>query len=166
MKSIHFTIAGLASFLAVTSHAAEFESMKSALENALGKPTKVFKKKYAVGGTEYDLYYSKDDKGNPTKFASVQTAVFKPDCTHTWVIGMSAKPEITVDEIRVVEMKCVKATEPARKESFLSQFKGKKVADIKSLDKSIDPVATATYTGIYTTDAVKRSLELASQFKP
>jgi hypothetical protein len=150
----------------LTAMATEFEPLQKALTAALGTD-KAFKKKYSVEGKDYDLFYSKDAKGNALKFASIQKAIYAPDCTHTWVVAMKAQPKVEVTEVRVVEMSCKHAF-PAKSKSFLSQYEGKKVADAKTLDKSISlaSVATATYTGIYTTDAVKRSLLLADQFKP
>jgi hypothetical protein len=154
----------LVSLVAPAAHAVEFEPLKTALEKSLGKGT-VFKKQYKVDGTNYDLFYSKAPDGKPLKFASVQKALYKPDCTHTWVIEMKAAPAVEVQKVHVVEMKCKHAF-PAKENSFLSQYEGKKIADAKGLDKSISTVATATYTATYTTDAVVRSLKLASQFKP
>ena len=149
--------------LSSLAKATEFESLKTALETTLGKGAKIVKKKLPLDGKDYDVYYTKDKDGKALKLASVQTALYMPDCTHTWVIGMVVKnKEIEVEQVRVLEMKCKHAF-PAKEKDFLSQYEGKKVSDLKTLDKKINTVATATYTALYTTDAVKRSLNLASK---
>lgn len=172
-KKLQSTLAlGIVSLAPSAAQATEFESLKSALENALGiKGQKnktlatIYKKTYTLGKLKHDLYYTKDAKGNAVRFATVQKDLYKPDCTHTWVIGMKVKPAVEVEQVRVVEMKCKHAF-PAKERSFLSQFEGKKIADAKTLDRDVGTVATATYTATYTTQAVIRALKLASQFRP
>jgi hypothetical protein len=149
-------------FLPLLAHATQFEPKETAIAAALGT-TKAFKKKFSLDGKDYDLFYSKDAAGNPLKFASVQTGIYAPDCTHTWVMGLDAKTK-KIEKIHVVEMKCPHAF-PAKSESFLSQYDGKGPADLKTLDSSVTTIAKATGSAVLTTDAVKRSIRLAEMFK-
>jgi hypothetical protein len=161
------TILAVSAILPKLSYGTEYKPLTTALKEALGNPKQIFKKPGKADGQTYDLYYSKDEKGNPKKFASVQKALYETSCTHTWVIGLDASPAIKVDKIYVVEMSCADNTKSARSNSFLSQFEGKKVSDVKELDKQISAgsAAQSTYTGEYTITAVKRTLILASEFK-
>jgi hypothetical protein len=141
--------------------ATEFEKMGSAIANALGTK-KAFQRKLDVAGKETTVFFNKSDSGQPTKLAVVQKAVYEPDCTHTWVIGMNAASR-TVDQIRVVEMKCPHAF-PTNKANFLDQYKGKGPADMKKLKGEVSTIAKATATSNLTTDAVLRSIAAASLF--
>lgn len=142
--------------------ATEFEPLAKAIAAELGT-TQAFKKKYTLEGKEWEIFYSKGTDQKPLKLAAVQKGIFEPDCTHTWVVGMSANP-IEVKNVRVVEMSCPHAF-PTKTQSFLSQYEGKKESDLKTLDQSIVTVAKATGSAVLTTDAVKRSIRLAGMLK-
>ncbi len=143
-----------------TIQASEFEKQGSSLAKALGTK-KVFQKSVTVDGKKETVYYAKGEDGKATKMAVVQKGLYKPDCTHTWVIGMTA--DAKVDQIRVVEMKCPHAF-PTNKAFFLDQYKGKGSADIAKLKDGITTVAKATATSNLTTDAVVSSIKDAVEF--
>ena len=137
--------------------ATEFESLKTALTKALGT-SKAFQQK--VG--KDTVYYSKGADGSPKNLAVVKKALYKPDCTHTWVIGLSTADQ-TVQQIRVVEMKCPHAF-PTNKAFFLDQYKGKGPGDVAKLKDSVTTVAKATATSNFTTDAVVEAINDAASF--
>jgi len=147
-----------------TVQASEFESLKTALSKALGTE-KAFQKKVTVEGKTETVYYAKGEDGKATKLAIVQKGLYKPDCTHTWVVGLDAASS-TIDQVRVVEMKCPHAF-PTNKAFFLDQYKGKGPADVAALKdkKNTNIVAKATYTAYLTTDAVVSSINDAVEFK-
>ncbi len=139
------------------AQSSEFMPLKTALSKALGT-TKAFQKKI---GTD-NVYYAKDSAGKPTKLAIVQKGLYKPDCTHTWVIGMNAN-DSTVDQVLVVEMKCPHAF-PTNKAFYLDQYKGKGPADVANLKSQVTTVAKATATSNLTTDAVVTAINDAVAF--
>lgn len=161
MKSKH-SMTYLSLLIPVSGLATEFEPLQKAISNELGT-TQAFRKKYTLDGKEWEIYYSKGSDQKPLRLAAVQKGLYEPDCTHTWVIGMKANP-IEVTNIRVVEMKCPHAF-PTKSQSFLSQYVGKKEADLSTLDQSITTVAKATGSAVLTTDAVKRSIRIAGMLK-
>ena len=114
------------------SEGVQFEKLGSAIASVLGT-TKASKKTVSVRGEKTDVYYSKKGAA-PSAFAVVQTGLYPPDCTHTWVVGLDAKKRIS--KIRVVEMSCSHA-HPTRENSFLNQFVGKGVADARVV-RSVD----------------------------
>jgi hypothetical protein len=69
-----------------------------------------------------------------------------------------------VTEVLPVEMACPHAY-PTKESSFLSQFKGKAIADADKLDKNIDVVAKATGTSKLAIEAVKKSLKGAKELQ-
>ncbi|MGZ3694532.1 MAG: FMN-binding protein [Bdellovibrionota bacterium] len=109
------------------------------------------------------VYYSKGSDGKAAKFAFVQEGLYPPNCTHTWIVGVDAASG-KVTEVRPVEMSCPHAF-PTKEVSFLSQFKGKAIADADKLDKEIDVVAKATGTSKLAIEAVKKSLKSAQSLK-
>lgn len=158
-----FRHAALAALLlwAIDARAVEFEKLGAALAKALGTK-QVFKTSAAVDGEDVTVYYAKGDGGKPRKYAVVSKETYEPNCTHTWVVGLTSAAK--VDDIRVVEMGCPHAF-PARKASFLDQYKGKGPADVKSLKGDITTIAKATGSCELTTKAVSRSIVAAAKAK-
>ena len=115
--------------------------------------------KVKVDGENIQVFYNKETK---KKFAVVGTGLYEPDCTHTWVIALNDKVEVT--EIRVVEMKCPHAF-PTKKASFLNQYKGKGIKDVGKLDSQISTVAKATGSAVLTTKAVKKAIKAVQAAK-
>lgn len=122
-----------------------------------------FQKKVTVDGKEQTLFYSKGSDGKAAKYAFVQEGLYPPNCNHTWIVGIDAKSG-TVTELRPIDMSCPHAL-PTKEVSFLSQFKGKAIADADKLDKEIDVVAKATGTSKLAIEAVKISLKGAKELK-
>ena len=122
-----------------------------------------FQKKVTVDGKEQTLFYSKGSDGKAAKYAFVQEGLYPPNCTHTWIVGIDAKAG-TVTELRPIDMACPHAF-PTKEVSFLSQFKGKAIADADKLDKQIDVVAKATGSSKLAIEAVKISLKGAKELK-
>jgi len=138
-----------------SSSAVEFEKLGSAIIKVLGTK-QAMQEKVKMGKNEYDVFFTPDKK----RYAVIQNGTYPPNCTHTWVIALDKKAK--VKDIRVIEMSCPHAF-PTKQASFLSQYKGKSKADLKSLDSSISTVAKATGSSKLTTDAVKRSIKIVSQ---
>lgn len=139
----------------------EFEKLGSAVEKALGT-TKAFQKKVSLKGVSTDVFYSKDASGKPKKFAVVQKGIYEPNCTHTWVVGLSNTAE--VEQVRVVEMSCSHAF-PTKEDSYLGQYKGKGPADVSKLKGEVHTVAKATGSSDLTTDAVLTSITVVDKLK-
>src|SRR6185295_1423125 len=102
--------------------AVDFEPMGKAVAALLGT-TKAFKKNIRIDADAVDIFYSKGASGKAEQFAFIQKGIYEPDCTHTWVVGVSAKTG-KITGIRVIEMSCPHAY-PTRAASFLDLFKGK-----------------------------------------
>lgn len=139
----------------------EFEKLGAAVASAL-KTTKAFKANTRVGGEDTTVFYSKGANGKANRYAVVQKGIYKPSCTHTWVVGLTGDGR--VDDIRVVEMSCTHA-HPTRKPSFLAQFKGKGPATVRELASNLQVVAKATGTSELTRDAVVRSIQAVQNLK-
>lgn len=153
------TLLCLLVFQLSTARGQEFEKKGSAISKALGGTKQAYPKKVKVDGADITAYVNADPKkGKPSKIAVVQEALYAPDCTHTWVIGLDGSAK--VEQIRVVEMKCHHAF-PTNKPSFLDQFKGKGPAEVDSLKDSVTTIAKATGTCNLTTDAVIKSIKIA-----
>lgn len=142
--------------------AVQFQPKGKAIADVLGTKD-AFQKKVTVDGKELTAFYSKDSAGKAAKFAFVQEGLYPPNCTHTWIVGVE-NGSGKVTEVRPVEMSCPHAF-PTKEVSFLSQFKGKAIADADKLDKSIDSVAKATGSSKLTIEAVKLSLKGAKELK-
>jgi hypothetical protein len=143
------------------AYAVEFEKMGTAVAGAL-KVTKASKASTTVDGKPVNAFYAKDGAGKPSRFAVVQQRIYPPNCTHTWVIGLDASAK--VDDIHVVEMGCTHAY-PTKEKSFLQQFYGKSLADVKSLKGNVQTVAKATGTSELTADAVITAITAVGQLK-
>ncbi len=136
------------------AQAVQFEPKGKAIADILGTKQAFTKK---VGSDT--VFYAKGANGKATKFAFVQEGLYKPNCTHTWVVGIDA-PTGTVTDIKTVEMSCPHAF-PTKEDSFVGQFRGKAIADADKLDKDISVVAKATGSSKLMIDAVKKSLKVA-----
>ncbi len=136
---------------------AEFEKLGTAVEKALGT-SKAMKKTVKFKGKETTVFYVKGG----SKVAVLQTGLYEPNCTHTWVVGLNGQAQ--VEQVRVVEMKCPHAF-PAKEESFLGQYKGKGPADAGSLKGSVNTIAKATGSCDLTSDAVVTSITVADKLK-
>lgn len=134
------------------AQATEFEKLGDAIAGALGT-SQAFSRKLGSA----TVFFSKDAKGQPARYAFVEKGLYEPSCTHTWVIGVDAKTS-AVSAVRVVEMSCPHAF-PTRAASFLDQFLGKGPKDVATLDASIDTIAKATGSSKLTTAAVIRVLK-------
>lgn len=142
--------------------AVELEPLGKAVGAVLGT-TKAFKKSIGGPGGAKDVFYAKDAKGKASKVAFVEKGLYPPNCTHTWVIGLDVATG-KVTEVRATEMACPHAF-PTKTASFLSQYQGKGVTDVATLDSKIDTVAKATGSAKLTTEAVKRSIMALNQSK-
>jgi len=162
-KSLSLTLCSLSSLLAtlLPAQAQEFQSLGSAIKTILGHAgSGAFKKNLAPGR---DVYYSKNTQGKAARLAFVETGIYKPNCTHTWVVGVDpATAKVT--GVEVVEMSCPHAF-PTRDKSYLDQYVGKGPAEARSLIKQIDTIAKATGSCNLTTEAVVRSITDASKVK-
>ena len=142
--------------------AAEIEPMGKAIGSLLGT-TKAFKKVLNDGNGNVDVFYDKGANGKATKVVFIEKGIYKPDCTHTWAIGLDvASNQIT--EVRPIEMACPHAF-PTKSASFLDQYKGKGPADVATLDSDVHVVAKATGTCKLATEAVKRSITTLARVK-
>lgn len=126
--------------------ATEVESLPSVLKYFLGK-VKV------QHGKDGDYWYPVGKKASRVVF--IEKNVYPPNCTHTWAIGINTK-DGKVAAVKPVEMSCPHGL-PAKSKTFLSQFEGKNMASIKTLD-SIDTIAKATGTCKLAGDAVKKAI--------
>lgn len=153
----------LALFLFYSSilSATEFEKLGDAIAKALGT-TKVFKTSAKLGKETISVFYSKDTKGKADRYAVLQTGIYEPNCTHTWVVGLASNGN--VETIRVVEMSCPHAF-PTRQASYLDQYRGKGPKDLKTLKNEIHTVAKATGSSQLTTDAVMKSITAVQSLK-
>jgi hypothetical protein len=133
----------------------EFEKLGAAIASAL-KTTKAFKASTKVNGEDTTVFYSKGANGKANRFAVVQNGIYKPNCSHTWVVAVNQASK--VEDVRVVEMSCTHAY-PTRKPSFLAQFKGKGPAAVRDLASSVQVVAKATGSSELTRDAVVKSIQ-------
>jgi thiamine biosynthesis lipoprotein len=138
------------------ANATQFEPLGAAIAGILGSKKGVQKKEI----NDATLYYLKSG-AKVSAIAVVQKRVYKPNCTHTWVIGLNPVTA-QVGEIKVVEMSCPHAF-PTKEESYLSQYKGKGPADLATLDSKIDTIAKATGSCKLTTDAIKSSITLVQK---
>ncbi len=141
--------------------AMEFEKMGTAVACAL-KVTKASKASTVVDGKPVNAFYAKNGAGKAARFAVVQQRVYPPNCSHTWVIGLDASGK--VDDIHVVELGCTHAY-PTKEKSFLQQFNGKCLADVKSLKGSVQTVAKATGSSELAADAVVTAITAVGQLK-
>jgi thiamine biosynthesis lipoprotein len=148
-----------------TSRAATIEPLGKAVAALLGT-TKAVSKTLKGGdadGKDATVFYTKGNNGAADKVVFIQHGLYKPDCTHTWAIGMNASKG-TVSEVRVIEMACPHAF-PTKSASFLDQYKGKGPADVATLDNDVHTIAKATGTSILATEAVKRSITTLAKYK-
>jgi hypothetical protein len=151
------TIAAVALWALIEqASAVEIEPMGKAVGTLLGTTKGVKQKKTKLDGRDIWVFYAGG------KAAFIDKAVYPPDCTHTWAIGVDGEGKIT--EIRVIEMKCPHAF-PCKTASFLDQYKGKGPADADKLEDDVDTVAKATYTANYTTDVARRSIKAFQALK-
>ncbi len=158
-----FIVAALAVELSrLSAYATEFEPLGKSVAAALGTKA-AFKKSFAFEGKPLDVFYAKDGAGKATKLAFVQKAVWEPNCSHTWIVGVDMASG-KVSEVRVVEMSCPHAF-PTKTESFLGQYKGKGLTDAGKLKGDIAPVAKATGSANLATEAVRKSIVAASKLK-
>jgi hypothetical protein len=152
-----------------SGYAADFIPLPTALEKALA--TKKVKKKTLTAeplssgalemGKSTDLYYVKD--GDKVKRAAfVDKGMYKPGCTHTWVIGINPDKG-SVTDIQVVEMSCPHA-HPTREARFLDEFKGMGPADAGKI-KDINTVAKATGSSELLKHSVKRVVSAYAKAK-
>jgi hypothetical protein len=128
--------------------AGEIEPLKSALISMLGK---VQVQHQAQG--EMDYWFQKG--GHAPRVVFIEKNVYPPNCAHSWAIGIDTKTG-KVASVHPLEMGCPHGY-PAKSKTFLSQFQGKSVADLKTLD-GIDTIAKATGTCKLAADAVKKSI--------
>lgn len=143
-----------------SSFAIQFESKGKSIAKILGtKKAKVKKVNVDSNNQKVPVYFQ---KGKIKNYAVIQKRIYKPNCSHTWVIGLNTDAKIT--DVRVVEMSCPHAF-PTNKAAFLNQFKGKGPADLKRLDKQIHAIAKATGTSELTTDAVKVAIQAVNKIK-
>jgi hypothetical protein len=162
-KSVGLSIFSFTSMLTtlLPAQAQEFQSLGNAIKTILGNAGKgAFKKNLGPG---QDVYYSKNARGKAARLAFVETGIYKPNCTHTWVVGIDPSTD-KVTGIEVVEMSCPHAF-PTKEKSFLDQYVGKGPAEARTLIKQIDTIAKATGSCNLTTDAVVRSITSASKVK-
>lgn len=140
------------------AQATQFEPKGKAIAEVLGT-RQAFSKQ--VGSDK--VYYAKGTNGKAIKLAFVQEGIYKPNCSHTWVVGVDVASG-TVSDVKVVEMGCPHAF-PTKEDSFLGQFKGKAIADADKLDSDISVVAKATGSSKLAIDAVKKSLKTAKELQ-
>lgn len=165
-KNLRLTVASVGSLITslipgVSAQAQEFQSVGDAIKKTLGNAGQgAFKKAVSPGR---DVFYSKNGQGKPARLAFVEKGVYKPNCTHTWVIGVDPQSS-KVTGIEVVEMSCPHAF-PTREKSFLDQYTGKGPAETQTLIKKIDTIAKATGSCNLTTEAVVRSVTDAAKFR-
>ncbi len=138
------------------SSAGDIEPKGKALAAILGATKGVMRKEIPGSNTKAEVFFVKNSAGQVTKMAFVEHAIYEPNCSHTWAIGLDANSG-AVTEIRPIEMGCPHAY-PTKAASFLDQFKGKGPADAAKLDTQVQTVAKATGTSKLLTDAVKRTL--------
>jgi hypothetical protein len=131
-----------------TSWAGEIEPLKSALISMLGKV-----QVQHVGAGDMDYWFKKGGKAPRVVF--IEKNIYPPNCSHTWAIGIDATSG-KVASVHPLEMGCPHGY-PAKSKTFLMQFQGKTVSDLKALD-GIDTIAKATGTCKLAADAVKKSL--------
>jgi hypothetical protein len=146
----------------LTAEAAEFQKLGKAVATALGS-TKASKRTVSIGGKATDVFTLKSPSGAAERYAFVERGIYQPNCTHTWVVGVDAKTS-KVSDIQVVEMSCPHAF-PTKEASFLSQYKGKGPAELKTLSSSVMTVAKATGSAELTTKAVERAIQGSMQLK-
>jgi hypothetical protein len=132
-----------------TSFAGEIEPLKTALISLLGK-VKV------QHGTSEGLDYWFKDGGRAPRVVFIEKNIYPPNCSHTWAVGIDSATG-KVASVHPLEMGCPHGY-PAKSKTFLMQFQGKGVADLKALD-GIDTIAKATGTCKLAADAVKKSLK-------
>jgi len=140
------------------AHAVVFEKMGTAVKKALAsKSSNVGRKVFRRKGKKYPVFFTSK------RLAVVETGMYPPNCTHTWVIGLDRKSS-KVKSIRVVEMSCHHAF-PCQKESFLDQYLGKGPAHTKKIKAATDTIAKATGSSLLTSDAVIRAIKAAKKYR-
>lgn len=146
----------------------EFEKQATALAKALSATKGIKKKSVSIASAKLDRavastdsvdVYAVKEGDSVERIAVVQKRIYEPNCTHTWVIGISPK-KLKVDTIRVVEMSCPHAF-PCKEKSFLEQYYGTGPADLKKLRGKVNTIAKATATSDFTTDAVVTAVTAA-----
>lgn len=142
--------------------AVEFMKKGAAIKSQLGT-SNAFQNKVSIGKQKVDFFYSKDKGGKAEKLAVIQGGLYPPNCTHTWVIGLSAT-KCSVNGIDVVEMSCPHAF-PTQKRSFTDQFTGKGPTDTATLSSKIATIAKATGSSELTTTAVKTAIQACSKVR-
>jgi thiamine biosynthesis lipoprotein len=145
-----------------SARAVVIEPLGKAVANLLGT-TKAMTKTLQSPSGAVTVYYAVGSDGKANKVVFIQKGLYKPDCTHTWAVGMNPATG-KVAEVRVVEMACPHAY-PTKSASFLDQYKGKGPADVATLDSDIHTVAKATGTSVLATEAVKNSITTLAQNK-
>ena len=126
----------------------EIEPLKSALISMLGKV-----QVQHVGKDGADYWFQKG--GHAPRVVFIEKNVYPPNCSHTWAVGIDTKTG-KVASVHPLEMGCPHGY-PAKSTTFLSQFQGKSISDVKSLD-SIDTIAKATGTCKLAAKAVQSSI--------
>jgi hypothetical protein len=140
-----------------TSWAGEIEPLKAALISMLGKV-----QVQHVGANNMDYWFKKGGKAPRVVF--IEKNVYPPNCSHTWAVGIDAATG-KVASVHPLEMGCPHGY-PAKSKTFLMQFQGKSVADVKSLKAyNLDTIAKATGTCKLAADAVRVSLEQFQKVK-
>ncbi|MBK9579799.1 MAG: hypothetical protein IPK50_14895 [Fibrobacterota bacterium] len=166
----NFVLACLIS--AACLHAANYESLSSALKKTLPAGQKVFKSKLVLDKAQaktlndfghgdfladdaIDVYYTKDDKGQVSGTA-VQLVEYlvRWKSSHTWVVGLAPDGKLT--GISVVEL-TDKYAFPLGEAGFLKQFSGK--APAQSLyGKGMDAVAGASESCQLLSSSIQRAV--------
>lgn len=162
MKVMSRFILILMLLLHLDSHGVQFEKLGTAIARTLGTK-KAYKTSVDVGGEKTTVYYAKDGSGSASKYAVIQKGIYEPNCTHTWVIGVTPG-SATVEQVRVVEMSCPHAF-PTNKASFLDQYKGKSLKDVKGLKGKVHTIAKATGSSDLTTKAVQKAVLAVSKLR-
>lgn len=159
---IRATTSGILLFYLDTANATEFEKLGDAIAKALGTK-QVFKTTLPMGKDTVTVFYSKNKSGKAEKLGVLQTGLYEPNCTHTWIVGVDAATT-KINGIRVVEMSCPHAF-PTREASYLDQYKGKGPKDAAKLSSVIHTIAKATGSSNLTTTAVIKSIQAADLLK-
>lgn len=151
-----YVAAGLLWVTMESVQAVQYEPQNQALITVLGTKAGVQKKSFAGTDGQAEMYYAKAG-GKTSAVAFIEHGLYKPDCTHTWVVGIDPSSG-SVTQVRMIEFRCPHA-KPTASASFLDQYKGKGPADVGALDGSVTTVAKATGTSQLCTAAVKRAIQ-------
>jgi hypothetical protein len=166
----------VALFAVATLQAATYSNLSGALKQVLPAGQKAYKSKLVITeaqadalnafgngdfleGDEFDVYYTKDDKGQVSGVAvQILEVLTRWKSNHTWVIGLA--PDGKVSGLVILEL-FDKYALPLADAKFQKQFAGKDPAQTAP-GKGMDAIAGASESCRLLSSSFKRAAYIAS----